>query len=109
MQPGRQLRLLMQSRGLTQQQVAEAAGVSQSSVSRMLKREPVRQSGAYGKLCTYIHERTPSESGMPSAVLEAVWRVWDGTDDHADALAELIHASGQLWPELSTGAPDHQR
>lgn len=99
----------MQSRGLTQQQVAEAAGVSQSSVSRMLKREPVRQSDAYGKLCTYIHQRAPSEGGVPSAVLEAVWRVWDGTDDHAAALAELIDASGQLWPELSTGTSDDQR
>lgn len=42
-------------------------------------------------------------------MLEAVWRVWDGTDDHAAALADLIDASAQLWPELSTRTPDHQR
>ncbi len=75
----------------------------------MLKREPARQSDAYGKLCTYIHQLPPSEGGVPRAVLEAVWRVWDGTDNHAAALAELIDASGQLWPELSTGISDHQR
>lgn len=75
----------------------------------MLRREPIRQSGAYGKLCTFIHQRPLSEDGVPTAVLEAVWRVWDGTDDHATALAELIDVSGQLWPELSTGTSDDQR
>lgn len=99
----------MESRGLTQAQVANAAGVSQSSVSRLLKREPARQSDAYGKLCTYMHQWAPGDDGVPTAVLEAVWRVWDGSDDHAAALADLIDASGHLWPELSTRTSDHQR
>lgn len=29
---------------------------------------------------------------------EALSRTWDGTDHHAEALAELIDASAKLWP-----------
>lgn len=97
----------MRDRQLTQAQVAIAAKVSQATVSRMLRREPQRSGAAYLRLCSYIQQETvPDDDGLPH-VIAAVRRTWDGSERHAAALAELIDASGKLWPDLadSEGRP----
>jgi hypothetical protein len=43
----------------------------------------------------------PAEAG---AVLDAVRETWDGSQEHAAALANLILASGELWPRLGKEA-----
>jgi hypothetical protein len=34
------------------------------------------------------------------AVLDAVRETWDGSEEHAAALAKLVLASRELWPTL---------
>lgn len=93
--------MLMRERQLTQADVASRANVSQATVSRMLRREPQRSGAAYLRLCGYIHQQTvPDADGIPG-VIAAVRRTWDGSEQHAAALAELIDASRKLWPDLS--------
>jgi len=101
MQPGRKLAALMEAKQLTQGDVARAAGVSQATVSRVLRRVPQRSGAAYLRLCSYIQlEEGPPEWG-PENVFAAALRIWDGSARHATALADLIEASGSLWPDMA--------
>lgn len=90
----------MEERGLTQAQVADAAGVSQSTVSRVLRRSPQRSGSSYLRLCSWIRKQTVSDGSVPAPLLAAVRATWDGSAGHAAALAALIEVSGQLWPAL---------
>jgi len=101
MQFGRILEDFMRRTHLTQEDVATAAGVSQPTVSRMLRRAPQRSGAAYLRLCSYIQGQAVPEDGAPAHVLAAVHRTWDGSERHATALAELIDASRALWPDLA--------
>lgn len=91
----------MRLEGLTQTDVAKAAGVSQSAVSRLLHRVPQRSGAAYLRLCSYIRQQHVPDEDAPDDVLAAVREVWDGTEVHATALAELVKTSRRLWPELA--------
>jgi hypothetical protein len=73
----------------------------------VLKREPARKSAAYRRVCSYIHQAHPDHELNPA--FTALRGVWDGTNDHALALADLIEASGRLWPKLAARTDDHQR
>lgn len=90
----------MRDRKMTQKDVAIAAGISQATVSRTLRRQPQRSGAAYLKLCSYIQNETVPDEGAPAPFIAALRRTWDGSDRHAAALAALIDASGQLWPGL---------
>src|SRR5450759_2718162 len=98
---GQRLEDLMRDRQLTQTDVAQAANVSQANVSRTLRRQPQRSGAAYLRLCSYIQVQTVPGDGAPAHLIAAVRRTWDGSERHAAALAELIQASGRLWPDLA--------
>lgn len=89
----------MAREGINQNEVARRARVSQSTVSRLLRQQPVRSGAARARLVTFMQERP--EAGELTAVQTALTLVWDGSDAHADALAGLIAASRELWPGLS--------
>lgn len=99
----------MEAEGLSQADIADAAKVSQSTVSRALRGAPARKTKPYRRLCNYIHEQTLADAGGPKEAVEALRRVWDGTGDHAAALANLIEVSGRLWPELAKRTDDQNR
>jgi transcriptional regulator with XRE-family HTH domain len=101
MQFGRRLEDLMREQGLTQEDVATAAMVSQATVSRTLRREPQRSGAAYLRLCSYIQAQAERGHRAPADVIAAVQRTWDGSERHAAALAKLIDASSQLWPDMA--------
>ena len=81
---------------INQAELAQRAKISQATISRALARKPSRRSAASERLFTYIHENMPP----PPQAVDALSRVWDGTDMHAAALANLILASNDLWPGL---------
>lgn len=92
------VRELLIREGWTQKELAEKAGVSQSTVCRALERVPDRRSKAHRRLMRFIHEC----AGPPTTVSFAVSQVWDGTPEHEAALAALISASSALWPKMGT-------
>jgi transcriptional regulator with XRE-family HTH domain len=91
------------TRGLSQEELASEAGVSQSTVSRALRRFPERHSQAVIKLCNYAGIELKNDMGSTAIgtkqVLKAFEEIWDGSDAHATAIARIIEASRGLIPE----------
>jgi transcriptional regulator with XRE-family HTH domain len=86
------------ARGVSQAELARRARVSQPTVSRALNDVPRRQGEAHRRLFRYIHDQ--QEGGLDQTLTDAVAATWDGSPEHARALASLIAASGELWPRL---------
>jgi len=95
------IRSLMERDHVSQATIAKAASVSQPTVSRAAKRQPVRHSAAAQKLFTYIQQAGPAASPPSSGeqlVLIAFDRIWDRSDAHASAVAKIISATEDLRP-----------
>ena len=96
------LKAFMEDRHLGQVELARAAGVSQSTVSRALSGLPLKHGRARSKLFAYAqltdpYQQVPPRKG-PQRVMTAFHRIWDGTDDHANAVAKIIDALEDLKP-----------
>jgi len=94
--------MFMRREGLDQAALADAAGVSQPTVSRALSRTPLRQGAAYRKLLAYIAARTggpqPEIARGKRRVTAAFERIWDGSDVHAAVVAQIIEDLAGLRP-----------
>lgn len=86
--------------GITQSQIAQAIGADQSQVSRVLSGKSKRASRVFTEVCNYVNR-------MPSVIdhvlimkndklLEAIESVWDGSEEHAIALSNVIRSLGEL-------------
>lgn len=100
------LKEFMESKGLTQAELAKKAGVDQSTVSRILRSHSgvfERYGKARQKLITYMDEtydRKEIDSGRPQMkVLAAFNQIWDRTEAHADAVAKVIQSLADLEPK----------
>ena len=95
-----EMRAALGSIGLTQPQIAIEASVSQSAVSRMMGACPSKNGRAFKKLCVYADTRRRAAQGtlpLPidePALASAIREVWNGTPEHAHALAAMIRAAG---------------
>ena len=90
-----ELRTLLTRGGMSQAKLARRAGVSQPTVSRAMRRAPRRNSQSYTRLCSYIHKEL-GEVGLPGPACDALAEIWDGSLGHAEALAALIRAAGDV-------------
>ena len=95
---------LLEREGISQKVLAQRAEVDQATVSRALRRRPARHTAAYARLCNYMQYAAPKLSAIPTPVVDAVRETWDGSAEHAAALAKLIRASRELWPSLGQEA-----
>ncbi len=86
--------------GISQTALAKRVGVSQPTVSRVVKRLPVRRTSAYQRLFSYMQQYSAVQAVSGNPVMDAVRDTWDGSEEHADALARLILTSRELWPGL---------
>jgi transcriptional regulator with XRE-family HTH domain len=91
---------LLDREGISQKVLAERAGVDQATVSRALKRRPLRRTAAYARLCVCMQQPRSATEASADPVLDAVRETWDGSQEHAAALAKLVLASRELWPTL---------
>lgn len=86
--------------GLTQNGIALALGISQSQVSRVLSGRARRRSSVFAAVCKYVHSSVAAQPADAlrhhPELMEAVADVWDGTTDHAQALALVIRSLGAL-------------
>jgi transcriptional regulator with XRE-family HTH domain len=98
------IRACMRREKLGQSQLAEAAGVSQATVSRALSgAEHVRHSRAHLKLMSYVGKTQPdggkvrqrSKSNV-KRINEAFAKIWDGSAVHAAVVAQIIEDLGAL-------------
>jgi transcriptional regulator with XRE-family HTH domain len=92
----------MAKHGLSQTRLAEQARVSQSTVSRALRRVPDRHSQARFRLSNFTHitESTFEDraKGGIKQVVDAFDEIWDGSKAHAEAVANVIEALAGLRP-----------
>ena len=94
--------VFMNREGLTQEQLAKAAGVSQATVWRALNRRARRRGAARFRLFTYANIDEWIDASRTSSprerVIAAVERVWDHSEAHADAIIRVIDALADLRP-----------
>jgi len=90
------LRSFMKANGLTQEQLALAAGVSQSTVCRALAGGQLRQGSAKSRLFKYASIDDDLDGSRK--VQQAFRSIWDGSDEHAAAVARIIESLEGLQP-----------
>lgn len=90
----------LRASGQTQGEFAAAAGVHQSTVSRMLRREKTsRQGKASVRLSQHAQNALRGDLATGrDRVLLAFDSIWDGSEEHASAIAGLIQAVADLRP-----------
>lgn len=96
-----QLRAFMEKSGLSQQQLASDAGVSQATVCRALQGATIRGI-AKAKLFSYakIEASAPSDKEMASRRLIAAFdRIWARSEMHADAIVRIIDTLADIPAE----------
>jgi hypothetical protein len=95
------LREFMEKRGLTQEELAEAAKVSQATVSRALKKPAQRAGTGRRKIFTYVENEYAARTaeGGPEGVVSAFNQIWDGSSAHAAAVVRIINALDGLRPQ----------
>ena len=91
---------------MTQMEIAHAIGVDQARVSRLLAGEWLPDTPAAHRLCAWIM-RTPgavSDSDVlgNKELIDAVAFAWDGSPQHATALAAVIRSLRVLWPQVGS-------
>lgn len=96
------LRKFMERAQLSQLQLSEQIGVSQSTISRALSGSPERRGKARDKLFNYVRaEMARDQHDAPGmkAVIRAFESIWDGSEVHASAVARVIDAMDGLAPK----------
>lgn len=87
---------------ITQQQIADALGVSQGQVSRILGAKGVRASRLFEEVCLYVEgfDRGVTADAVKEndELIEALRDAWDGSVQHAKGLAAVIRTLSVLRP-----------
>lgn len=108
-----QTQLKVRALGLRQKDIAEAIGVSQSQVSRVLGGRSSSRSALLSEIVRYadgaIERPDPAAVRKNEILISALSSVWDGTESHAIALASVIRSLSLLNPSGATQSTnDHE-
>lgn len=91
---------ICRGRGITQAQIAEAVGASQSQVSRILSGRGIRQSRLMEEVCLYVERFSVGVTADAvrgnAELVEAIQAAWDGSASHARALSTVIRSLAVL-------------
>lgn len=105
MTPDQQARILRvaklcRDKGISQEEIADRIGASQSQVSRVLSGRGRRFSRLSEEVCCHverlIHEVSISAVRENSELISAIRETWDGSSAHAKALAAVIRSLAAL-------------
>lgn len=90
----------MREQDLSQAELAKRAKVDQSTVSRALKGQPIRRGAAKARLYRLAKINAYAELSDAGRgrqhVLAAFERIWDYSEEHAEAIAKVIEATSGL-------------
>ena len=93
------LSLRFEKDGVSQSDIAKAVGIHQSQVCRILSGRFKRCSKNVIKLCKYANINLLQDEVNPrdnERLMEALSFAWDGTEPHAEAIAQVLRAIGDL-------------
>lgn len=86
--------------GITQAEIANAVGASQSQVSRILQGKGLRSSRLCEEVCLYIERLrggvTADAVRLNDELVNALTATWDGSASHARALSTVIRSLSVL-------------
>lgn len=89
----------MGERGLTEAALARCVGVSQPTLNRSL-RGPRRITRTHRRLCRFAGIALPIEvvvaGDMKRQLMQAVFQIWDGSDEHGAVLLEFLQAANRV-------------
>lgn len=98
------IRGIAKARKITQKEIAEATGASQSQVSRVLSGVSRKRSKLKAEICKYVNNAAQSVSvdsvRRNDELMAALAATWDGTPKHSFALAAVIRSLRVLTPNL---------
>ena len=98
--------------GITQTQIADALGASQSQISRILRGRGERGSRLQEEVCLYVERFeggvTADAVRRSAELVEALRKTWDGSAAHARALSTVIRSLGVLGSRV-VGPPRGKR
>jgi hypothetical protein len=85
--------------GIGQVALGEACGVSQATISRLSSEQPAKWGAGFIRLFNYAQKqersKTRPDPSTSLVLVSALEEVWNGTDEHAEALAAIIRATGE--------------
>jgi len=98
---GELVKRLLQDKQLTQTELAKKAGVDQSTVSRVIRNQnTVRQGRSKAKLLVFARKALRGDLDKGEGkILTAFKSIWDGSEEHASAIARVIGATADLQPK----------
>lgn len=95
-------RELCRQHGISQVQIAEGVGASQSQVSRILSGRGLRHSRLMEEVCLFVErfgQGVTAEAVRDSdELIDALKSTWDGSASHAKALSTVIRSLSALRP-----------
>lgn len=95
-------RHICKMRGITQMQIADDLGASQSQVSRIFKGEGLQSSRLAEEVCLYVERYsggvTADAVRKSDELVNALAATWDGSATHARALSAVIRSLAALGP-----------
>ena len=95
-----QLSSMAKSLGITQEDMANGTGISQSQVSRLLSGHGKRPSKAYIEICNYVNSCrngiSPELVRQNDELINALASVWDGSARQSAAIANIIQSLGGI-------------
>lgn len=88
-----ELRESRRRKGMSQIELAEIVGISQSTISRRERKPPQRHSEATYRLCNYAERKFRGAKASDKRALQRSFdEVWNKSDAHAAALSKIIDA-----------------
>ena len=91
-----ELRQFFDRRGIVSSSgISKVTGINQSQIFRNLNLQPQRVTSTLKRLCVYAEISIyyeQADPGTSSILMDALAAVWDGSDQHAKRLAQLLFA-----------------
>lgn len=98
------VRSLAKVQKISQTEIADAIGVSQSQVSRVLSGSSSTRSKLKHEICNYVNSAVQTVSienvKRNDELMRALAETWNGTPKHSAALAAVIRSLRVLTPNL---------
>lgn len=91
------VRAYLENKDLSESELADLAGVSQSTVSRAISGTISRRGRAFRVLFKFI-QKNSTQATAKRRIAAAFDRVWNGTQGHAESIARVVESLEDFCP-----------
>lgn len=93
----RELKAMIKSAHIRQDDMGKYLGLSQGQVSRLVRGQFKKPGEAYFEICKYVKNHVKAlenNNDLSEEIKDAVKCVWDGSQEHAEMIARVIRSLG---------------